>query len=83
MDITVQAMSGSASATAEPDGPPTKAGAAFVDFSGGIHLFGAINVALFQRERTGRYRRDLGNSLLRLRVDPGGVGGVHPAEGCN
>jgi len=40
MDITVQAMSGSASCTREPDGPPTKAGAAFVDFSGGIHLFG-------------------------------------------
>ncbi|SOD89415.1 CaiB/BaiF CoA-transferase family protein [Streptomyces sp. Ag109_G2-15] len=54
MDITVQAMSGSASATGEADGPPTKAGAAFVDFSGGIHLFGAISAALFQRERTGR-----------------------------
>ena len=54
MDITVQAMSGSASATGVPDGPPTKAGAAFVDFSGGIHLFAAISAALFQRERTGR-----------------------------
>jgi formyl-CoA transferase len=54
MDITVQAMSGSASATGEPDGPPTKAGAAFVDFSGGIHLFAAISAALFQRERTGQ-----------------------------
>jgi crotonobetainyl-CoA:carnitine CoA-transferase CaiB-like acyl-CoA transferase len=54
MDITVQAMSGAASATGEPDGPPTKGGAAFVDFSGGIHLFGAIGAALFQREHTGR-----------------------------
>jgi crotonobetainyl-CoA:carnitine CoA-transferase CaiB-like acyl-CoA transferase len=54
MDITVQAMSGSASATGDRDGPPTKAGAAFVDFSGGIHLFGAVAAALFQRERTGR-----------------------------
>src|SRR6186997_1340580 len=54
MDITVQAMSGAASATGEPDGPPTKAGAAFVDFSGGAHLFAAITAALFQRERTGR-----------------------------
>ena len=54
MDITVQAMSGGAATTGEPDGPPTKAGAAFVDFSGGIHLFGAISAALFQRERTGR-----------------------------
>jgi formyl-CoA transferase len=54
MDITVQAMSGSAASTGDPDGPPTKSGAAFVDFSGGIHLFGAICAALFQRERTGR-----------------------------
>jgi formyl-CoA transferase len=54
MDITVQAMSGGAAATGDPDGPPTKAGAAFVDFSGGTHLFGAISAALFQRERTGR-----------------------------
>jgi crotonobetainyl-CoA:carnitine CoA-transferase CaiB-like acyl-CoA transferase/acyl dehydratase len=54
MDITVQAMSGSASVTGDPDRPPTKSGAAFVDFSGGIHLFGAISAALFQRERTGR-----------------------------
>jgi crotonobetainyl-CoA:carnitine CoA-transferase CaiB-like acyl-CoA transferase len=54
MDITVQAMSGSAASTGDSDGPPTKAGAAFVDFSGGIHLFGAISAALFQRERTGR-----------------------------
>jgi crotonobetainyl-CoA:carnitine CoA-transferase CaiB-like acyl-CoA transferase len=54
MDITVQAMSGSAASTGDPSGPPTKAGASFVDFSGGIHLFGAISAALFQRERTGR-----------------------------
>src|SRR4029450_4052165 len=33
MDITVRAMAGSAAATGQPDGPPTKAGAAFVDFS--------------------------------------------------
>src|SRR6187549_2797569 len=54
MDITVQAMSGSAATTGEAGGPPTKAGASFVDFSGGIHLFGAVSAALFQRERTGR-----------------------------
>ena len=54
MDITVQAMSGSAAATGVAEGPPTKGGAAFVDFSGGIHLFAAISAALFQRERTGR-----------------------------
>ena len=54
MDITVQAMSAAASVTGDADGPPTKSGAAFVDFSGGIHLFGAISATLFQRERTGR-----------------------------
>jgi crotonobetainyl-CoA:carnitine CoA-transferase CaiB-like acyl-CoA transferase len=54
MDITVQAMSGAAAATGDAEGPPTKAGAAFVDFSGGVHLFAAITAALFQRERTGR-----------------------------
>ena len=37
-----------------PDVPPTKSGASFVDFSGGIHLFGAISAALFQRRHTGR-----------------------------
>jgi crotonobetainyl-CoA:carnitine CoA-transferase CaiB-like acyl-CoA transferase len=54
MDITVQAMSGGAAATGDPDGPPTKAGAAFVDFSCGIHLFGPITAALYQRARSGR-----------------------------
>ncbi|WP_182346329.1 CaiB/BaiF CoA transferase family protein [Tomitella gaofuii] len=54
MDITVQAMSGSIASTGSPDGPPTKSGLAFVDFSGGIHLFAAIATALYQREHTGR-----------------------------
>jgi crotonobetainyl-CoA:carnitine CoA-transferase CaiB-like acyl-CoA transferase len=54
MDITVQAMSGAIASTGFPDGPPVKAGPAFVDFSGGIHLFAAAVSALYQRERTGR-----------------------------
>jgi len=54
MDITVQAMSGAISSTGLPDGPPMKAGPAFIDFSGGVHLYAAIVTALFQRERTGR-----------------------------
>lgn len=53
MDITVQAMSGAISSTGFPDGPPVKAGPAFIDFSGGIHLFAAAVSALYQRERTG------------------------------
>jgi len=37
----------------EGDGPPLRAGPALCDFLGGIHLYGAIVTALFQRERTG------------------------------
>ncbi|HEY9416959.1 MAG TPA: CoA transferase [Pseudonocardia sp.] len=53
MDITVQAMSGSISSTGQPDGPPTKAGPAYVDFLGGTHLYGAAVTALLQRTITG------------------------------
>lgn len=53
MDITVQAMSGTISTTGFADGPPVKAGPAFIDFLGGIHLFGGVAAALYQREHTG------------------------------
>lgn len=54
MDITVQAMSGVIASTGFPDGPPVKAGPAFMDFMGGIHLFSGIMAALVQRSVTGR-----------------------------
>lgn len=54
MDITVQAMSGTIASTGYEDGPPMKAGPAFIDFSGGIHLYAAVLTALFQRTKTGR-----------------------------
>ena len=54
MDLTVQAMSGVISTTGFPDGRPVKAGPAFVDFMGGIHLLAGVAMALFERERTGR-----------------------------
>src|SRR5271165_32378 len=54
MDLTIQAASGIMSVTGDPDGPPTKAGPTLVDYMGGIHLYGAVMTALFQRERTGR-----------------------------
>jgi crotonobetainyl-CoA:carnitine CoA-transferase CaiB-like acyl-CoA transferase len=54
MDITIQAMSGIMSVTGFPDREPVKAGPAISDFMGGIHLFGAIVSALYQREKTGR-----------------------------
>jgi crotonobetainyl-CoA:carnitine CoA-transferase CaiB-like acyl-CoA transferase len=54
MDLTVQAMTGVMAATGFPDQPPVKAGPAFADFLGGVHLLAAILAALLQRERTGR-----------------------------
>lgn len=54
MDLTVQAMAGTMSTTGFPENPPVKAGPAICDFFGGIHLYGAIVTALFERERTGR-----------------------------
>ena len=56
MDITIQAHSGVMSVTGFPEQPPVKAGVAFVDVLGGVHLYGAIVTALYERERTGRGR---------------------------
>jgi CoA:oxalate CoA-transferase len=56
MDLTVQAVSGIMSITGFPDGPPVKAGAAFVDFLSGIHLYAGVMTALVERARTGRGR---------------------------
>lgn len=56
MDLTVQAASGVMSITGFPDGPPTKAGPAFIDFMGGIHLYAGIVTALYERGITGQGR---------------------------
>jgi CoA:oxalate CoA-transferase len=56
MDLTVQAMSGVMSITGFPDRPPVKSGPALCDFFAGVHLYGAIVTALFERERTGKGR---------------------------
>ncbi len=56
MDLTVQAMAGVMSVTGYPDRPPVKAGPALCDFLGGVHLYGALVTALYERERTGRGR---------------------------
>lgn len=53
MDLTIQAISGAMAVTGFPDRDPVKAGPALGDFLGGIHLYGAIVTALYQRERTG------------------------------
>ena len=57
MDLTVQAMGGVMAITGFPDRPPLKAGPAVADFFAGIHFYGAIATALFERERTGVARR--------------------------
>jgi formyl-CoA transferase len=57
MDLTVQAMSGVMSTTGFPDRPPVKAGPALCDFFAGIHLYGAIATALYEREHTNIARR--------------------------
>jgi len=56
MDFTVQAISGHMSITGFPDQPPVKAGATLCDMLGSVHLFGAILLALRDRERSGRGR---------------------------
>lgn len=53
MDLTVQAMAGVMNVTGFPDRPPVKAGPALGDFFGGVHLYGAIVTALYEREKTG------------------------------
>ncbi len=57
MDISIQAMSGAMSVTGFPDGPPTKIGPALCDFSAGVHLYGAVVTALYEREKTGHGQR--------------------------
>ena len=56
MDLVMQAMCGVINSTGFPDQPPVKSGAALCDFSAGIHLYGAIMTALYEREHTGKGR---------------------------
>ena len=59
MDLTVQAMAGIMNVTGFPDRPPVKAGPALCDFFGGVHLYGAIVTALYEREKTGADRKSV------------------------
>lgn len=56
MDLVMQAMCGVIDCTGFPDQPPVKSGAALCDFMAGIHLYGAIMTALYEREKTGEGR---------------------------
>jgi len=53
MDLVMQAMCGVINSTGYADQPPVKAGAALCDFMAGVHLYGAIMTALYEREHTG------------------------------
>ncbi len=50
-DFIAQAYSGIMHVTGDPDGPPMFVGAGLGDTVAGVHAFGAIGNALFQRER--------------------------------
>jgi crotonobetainyl-CoA:carnitine CoA-transferase CaiB-like acyl-CoA transferase len=56
MDVTIQAASGIMSVTGTPDGPPLRSGASIVDFLSGVHLYGGIMMALFDRTKTDKGR---------------------------
>jgi crotonobetainyl-CoA:carnitine CoA-transferase CaiB-like acyl-CoA transferase len=53
LDITIQAMSGVMHSTGYPDAPPVRAGPAFTDFLGGVHLALGVVAALLDRRETG------------------------------
>lgn len=53
-DFVAQAYGGIMHMTGDPDGPPTFVGIGLADTNAGVHAFGAIGMALYQRERTGR-----------------------------
>jgi formyl-CoA transferase len=56
MDLSVQAISGVMSITGYSDRPPVRSGATLCDFLGGVHLYGAVMTALYERSVTGRGR---------------------------
>ncbi len=55
-DYLMQAYAGIMNLTGEPDGPPTKAGVSFVDFSGGFLALTGLLAALWEAGRTGKGR---------------------------
>ncbi|MDG2303605.1 MAG: CoA transferase [Candidatus Binatia bacterium] len=95
MDFTIQAVSGHMAMTGFPDQPPVKAGATLADMLGASHLFGAILLALRDRDQTGRGRpvevamldatfpalMSYASPYLQTGTDPGRVGNRHAVPG--
>lgn len=95
MDFTVQAISGHMEMTGFPEHPPVKAGATLSDMLASVHLFGAILLALRDRDQTGRGRpvevamldatfpslMSYASPYLQTGRDPGRVGNRHAVPG--
>jgi formyl-CoA transferase len=95
MDFTVQAISGHMAITGYPDQPPVKAGATLCDMLGAVHLFGAVLLALRERDQTGRGRAvevamldatypalmSYASPYLETGNDPGRTGNRHSIPG--
>lgn len=92
-DMVVQGMGGIMSVTGHPGGPPTRVGTSVGDLTAGLFAVGAINAALYEREKTGLGRMiDVGmldcqiaileNAIARYAVTgeaPGPLGARHPS----
>lgn len=92
-DMIVQAMGGVMSVTGYPDEPPARVGVSVGDLTAGIYGAGAIQGALYHRERTGQTQKldiamlDCQVSLLENAIAqthvrgeaPGPLGARHPA----
>ena len=53
-DLVIQGLSGLASLTGSPDGPPFKVGVSIADLTAGMFALVGVLTALYSRERTGR-----------------------------
>ncbi|WP_300342779.1 CoA transferase [Nesterenkonia sp.] len=65
-DVLVQGASGLMHVTGDPEGEPTKAGVAVVDVISGLHLYGAVLAALYERSRSGRGQHLQGSLMLSM-----------------
>jgi crotonobetainyl-CoA:carnitine CoA-transferase CaiB-like acyl-CoA transferase len=92
-DLLLQAMSGLMSITGQPDGEPTKVGAALVDMVCGLYAVTGVLAALHERSRTGEGQHvevtlmasalasllNQGSAHLLAGVVPGRLGNRHPS----